>query len=194
MSTNPTADDLVADYLHRLAVAGAGLPAPERAELLEQIGDHVASARADAPAAGTPDGPALVRTVLDRLGTPDEVAAAAGAPAAPPAAAGTGREVVAVLLLGFGWVVGGLGWLVGMVLAWTSPAWAVRQKVLATLLPAPVLLALLVAHTVDASTGASPVAVALPLTLVGLAVTVVLAVRLVRGAGTRSGGPALAHA
>ena len=195
MSNTPAADDLVEDYLHRLSVAGAALPAAERAELLEQIRDHVASARADATAGGTPDGPALVRTVLDRLGTPEEVAAAAGAPAGAPVAGGTGsgREVAAVLLLGLGWILGGLGWLVGLVLAWTSSRWAVRQKVLATLLPVPILLAVLVAHVVDASTSASPAAVALPLVLVGLVVTVLLAVRLVRRAGTRLGA-APAHA
>lgn len=179
MSRTTTADDLVEEYLHRLDRASAGLPAGERAELLEQIRDHIAAARADAP----DDGPARVRTVLDRLGTPEEVAAAAGAQApAPTPPGGPAREVVAVLLLGVGWVVGGLGWLVGLVLAWTSPRWAVRQKVLATLLPAPVLIALLLAHAVTAATDVSAAAVALPLVLAGLAATLVLAVRLVRRA------------
>jgi len=174
-----TADDLVADYLHRLAQASTGLPAGERAELLEQIREHIAADRADAP----DDGPARVRTVLDRLGPPEEVAAAAGAQAPAPAPpGGPAREVAAVLLLGVGWVAGGLGWLVGLVLAWTSPRWAVRQKVLATLLPAPVLIALLMTHAVTVATHAPLAAVVLPLLLAGLATTVLLAVRLVRRA------------
>jgi uncharacterized membrane protein len=194
MTTTTTADDLVGQYLHRLEAVSAGLPADERAELLQQISDHITSARADAGAEGGHDGPALVRTVLERLGSPEEVAAAAGAEVGGPvpaqATAGTGREVAAVLLLGAGWIFGGLGWLVGLVLAWTSGTWRTRDKVLATVLPLPVLLALLISHMVSAAGHAATVAVVLPLVLVGVAGTAYLGFRLVRRARTlQEGGP-----
>ena len=98
--------------------------------------------------------------MLDRLGEPEEIVAAAhedGAttpaygpaygsgygPAhgpwnasdagAVPTAPGTGLEVAALVLLTFGSFIPLVGWLVGVVLLWTSTRWRVWEKVLATL-------------------------------------------------------------
>jgi hypothetical protein len=140
-----TTEHLVEEYLHRLGRAAAGLPADRRAELLEGIGEHIASAQ--------PRDEAEARTLLDRLGEPEEIVAAAredlpalgwGPPSpgwgpsapgwAPPATArGTGLELAAVLMLTLGSLVPVVGWLVGVVLLWTSSLWRVREKVLGTL-------------------------------------------------------------
>jgi uncharacterized membrane protein len=184
-----TVDDLVADYLGRLARASAGIPEAERTELMEQISEHISATRAEARAQGAPDGPAMVRTVLERLGSPEEVAAAAGARPDDPtgdagATKGFTRENVAVVLLIAGWVVAGLGWLVGSVLAWTSPRWTTRDKIVATVLPAPILIALMVDHNIAGPT--VPGAVLLLLVVAGLVVSVVAGIRLARRAAGRT--------
>ena len=66
-------DQLVNDYLSRLSVAAASLPPTRRAELLQEIREHIESARAAVAAADE----ATVRTMLDRLGEPEEIVAAA---------------------------------------------------------------------------------------------------------------------
>jgi uncharacterized membrane protein len=151
MSTS--ADILVEDYLDRLEHELADFPAPRRRELVQEISEHIAEARAELESESEAD----VRNLLDRMGDPADIAAEArGAPAEPPAAAGKqghGRrsgalEVVALILLLLGGVVVPvIGWLVGVVLLWISSAWTARQKLLGTLvvpgglaLPAGILL------------------------------------------------------
>ncbi len=129
--TTDTADVLVADYLARLAHAAAGLPAPRRDELLEEIDAHIRSARADG---GNDE--AAVRTLLDRLGTPEEIVAAA-AEEIPPVIAvrqpSAALEITAFAMLTVGSFILGVGWLVGVVLLWSSRRWRVGEKLLATL-------------------------------------------------------------
>jgi hypothetical protein len=135
-----TANALVAEYLARLERAAAVLPPHRRAELLEEIAEHIATARAAEPAGDE----AGVRTILDRLGEPEVIVAAAqedltpawGAgpswPAAPPPR-GTGLELAAVLMLTAGSLFLVIGWLVGVGLLWASSLWRVREKLLGTL-------------------------------------------------------------
>lgn len=121
-------DQLVDEYLARLDRAAAGLPPDRRTELLEGIAEHIASA-------GAID-EADVRTLLDRLGPPEEIAFAAyeDLPAPMGRARGTGLELAAVLMLTVGSVYPPLfGWVVGAVLLWMSPLWRVREKLLGTL-------------------------------------------------------------
>jgi hypothetical protein len=128
-----TVDELVGAYLRRLDRAAASLPPDRRADLLAEIGEHIAAAR-DAGAAADE---AAVRTLLDRLGSPEDIVTAARDVDPPPATAvrpaGTGHELAAVLLLTAGSLVPVVGWLVGVVLLWTSPRWRVREKLLGTL-------------------------------------------------------------
>lgn len=128
-----TADGLVADYLARLDAAAAVLPPDRRTDLLEGIGEHISTARATGAA---PD-EAGVRTLLDRLGRPEEIVAAAreDAPSAPLAARppGTGLELAAVLMLTAGSLLPVVGWLVGVALLWSSRRWQLRDKLLGTL-------------------------------------------------------------
>jgi len=66
-------DPLVDDYLRRLDAAASALPAHRRDELVSQIRDHLQEALRQAPAGDK----AAVRNVLERLGPPEEIAAAA---------------------------------------------------------------------------------------------------------------------
>lgn len=140
----------VARFLARLDSEAAVLPPSRREELLAEISEHLREALA-----GAADD-AQVRSVLDRLGDPADIVAAEtdGAPrvtgAAPvqlvvqPGSPWGGLEVAAVLLLTVGlFVVPVVGPLVGIVLAWLSPQWTRREKVVAsvwTLLPVVVLV------------------------------------------------------
>jgi uncharacterized membrane protein len=78
-------DDLVADYLTRVRAAAAGLDPGRREELIEDLREHIAAARAEL----SPETEAGVRTVLERLGDPAAIVAEASAtePAAAPVAA-----------------------------------------------------------------------------------------------------------
>ncbi|MFI7586508.1 HAAS signaling domain-containing protein [Spongisporangium articulatum] len=139
----------VRDYLARLNAAAAVLPPGRRVELIAEIRGHLAEALT-----GEAVSDAAVLATLDRLGDPAEIVAAEGGPQArPPLPPLTGvpnspwgaLEIVAVLLLTVGsLVLPGMGPLVGIVLAWVSPAWTRRQKVIATVIAVvPAFLALL---------------------------------------------------
>ncbi|GIE83175.1 hypothetical protein Aph02nite_91250 [Actinoplanes philippinensis] len=66
-------DELVAAYLARVERAASRLPAGRREELLGDLREHIEIARAES-GAGTE---AEVRTILDRLGDPESIVAAA---------------------------------------------------------------------------------------------------------------------
>jgi uncharacterized membrane protein len=104
-------DALILRYLQDLEAELRDLPANRRQELLEEVGEHIAAARA----ALDPETEAAVRTVLERLDDPADIAAEArerfGAqpPPAPPAT--PWLEVAALVLL----VIPFVGWVVGVV-------------------------------------------------------------------------------
>jgi hypothetical protein len=115
-------DQLVAAYLRRLRRATRGVPRARRKELLDEIADHIAQARA----AGA--GP--LHDVLGGLGDPEEIAAAAG----PVRDARLGVvEAAAIVLLLFGGFIFLAGWFAGFVLLWISPRWRWPDKLLGTL-------------------------------------------------------------
>jgi uncharacterized membrane protein len=134
-----TADKLVEDYLKRLKAETSALPRTARRELIQEISDHIAEARADVSAASE----AEIRTVLDRVGEPAMIAAEArerfGIGGRPRRV-----EIAALILLPIGGVVlPMLGWLVGVTLLWISNAWTTRDKVIGTLVvPGGLLLPL----------------------------------------------------
>ncbi|GAA2618817.1 HAAS signaling domain-containing protein [Paractinoplanes durhamensis] len=84
MNTKNT--DVVAEYLHEVDVRLAGLPVLQRRELLADLAAHIASERAERNIQTEGE---LIE-VLERLGSPDVVAAAAheefGPAVAPPSA------------------------------------------------------------------------------------------------------------
>jgi hypothetical protein len=129
------ADQLVARYLARLQAALRDLPAARRDELLEQVSEHIATARAEL---GAQASEAEIRMLLDRLGDPAAIAAEAGHSSnelvGPPRARPGWLEVATLVLLPIGGiVVPVLGWFVGVALLWTSERWSVRDKLLGTL-------------------------------------------------------------
>ena len=123
-----TVDALIDRYLGTLAAELAGLPAARRQEILDQVAEHIAQARAGLDA----DSVAAVRTVLERLGDPADIAAEArerlGVPPAPARPASRALEVAALVAL----VIPFLGWVVGTVLVWLSRRWTVGDKLVGT--------------------------------------------------------------
>ena len=117
----PNATRIVDGYLVRIAVAARDLPAEQVEELLTEIREHIDAALASS-------------------GDIDATAAAGAAPGAPPAAVSPARgvglgpqEIAAVLLLLVGGFIVGVGWIVGVVLLWTSDRWSTGVKLLGTL-------------------------------------------------------------
>jgi uncharacterized membrane protein len=138
MMTSPTgaADAAIADYLDDLRDALASLPRDRRRELVRDLEAHIGTARAEL---ADPFSEAEIRNILDRLGTPEEIAEAEGvepervAPApAPVAPQPSWREPAAIILLLFGGFVGGIGWLAGLILLWASPRWRTSDKLVGT--------------------------------------------------------------
>jgi hypothetical protein len=123
------ADALVLRYLQDLEGELGDLPANRRQELLEEVGEHIAAARA----ALAPETGAGVRTMLDRLGDPADIAAEArerfGVQHPPARPATPWLEVIALVLL----VIPFAGWVVGVVLVWISRRWTTRDKLIGTL-------------------------------------------------------------
>lgn len=159
-------------YRTRLRAASAALPVDLRDDLLDDVEAHLADIQATSPS------PAAATEALERLGTPEKVAAAAAEEAAPdvtPARAAGGIEppsprhrwwrltdALAVILLLIGaFFPPVLGWVVGVVLLWTSTTWTSREKALGTLvvpggLAAPVALGLMGGQTCSQETVVGP--------------------------------------
>jgi hypothetical protein len=119
-------NEIVAAYLRRLEQAAASLPRSRRAELVAEIREHIDDALLEAGAADE----VAVRNVLERLGPPEEIAAAASPPAAVPTGRGGRLEVAALIALALPFV----GWLVGIPLVLISNAWSGRDKAIAAVL------------------------------------------------------------
>ena len=116
---------LARSYLERLDRAARALPPDRASELVGDITDHLRQAL-------SPDATeAEVRTVLDRLGTPQELVAAAGGHEPAPGGDGVpergGREALVV------WFVAIPMWVAGLVLMAISAAWSGREKLLGLL-------------------------------------------------------------
>jgi hypothetical protein len=123
--TTTSIHPLAADYVRRLERAARVLPRHQRDELVAEIRDHLdAGITADSSEAD-------VRNLLDDLGPPEDIVAAAQ-PDAPRTERGI-REILALLLLVTGLPMLFLGWLAGAVLLLQSPVWTARQKLLGLL-------------------------------------------------------------
>jgi hypothetical protein len=136
-------DTLVDHYLKDLEAELRDLPANRRRELLDEVSEHITAARAALDA----ETEAAIRTVLERLGDPADIAAEArerfGVQAEPPKPTIPWLEVltlaILVLVPFIVWLslpvlVPFLGWLVGLVLLWRSRIWTTRDKRIGTLL------------------------------------------------------------
>lgn len=148
-----TLHPLAEEYLDRLDRAAAHLLRGRRRELVDEIEAHLREALGPEPTE------AEVRTVLDRLGTPEEIADAEAprpAPVAPRPRMGV-QEWAAVLLLPLGGFVFGVGWFAGVILLWSSHAWTTVDKLIGTLLvPGGLVTAVLVMGIYGLSAACSP--------------------------------------
>jgi uncharacterized membrane protein len=147
---NPTTDRLVDDYLKQLDSELAGLPPLRRREIVEEISGHISEARAAAPSQDE----AEVRTLLDRLGDPAEIAGEARERFGVQPRKSRALEIATLILLLVGGVVlPVIGWLVGVVLLWVSDAWNRRDKLIGTLVVPGGLLLPLALLTIGTSAG-----------------------------------------
>ena len=138
-------DRLVDDYLRRLEAAAAHLPRARRRELVCEIEEHV-----DAALAETGDDETAVRNVLERLGSPEEIAAAAGA---PPERGRLELAALIVLWVSFVFPVG--GYVIGAGLVLGSKAWKEREKLIGLVLAPIVVIAVVTALIGAANDGYS---------------------------------------
>jgi uncharacterized membrane protein len=117
---------LAADYLQRLRQAGDQLPADRLSDLVSEIEAHLSEAIA--PGASDSD----VLQVLERLGPPGDIIDAEQ-PRVSVERRGR-REWAAVILLPLGGLLVGVGWLIGLILLWSSRLWTTRDKLIGTLI------------------------------------------------------------
>jgi HAAS domain-containing protein len=184
--TADEADKLVRHYMAQLDAALRGVDASRREEILADVHEHIEQGRTGLD----PDDVASVRTLLDRVGDPAAIAAEAGAPSP-----GSRRwDAWAPWLIIFGPVAGGLGWLAGVLILWTSPTWSQRDKLIATIVPPVGLVALFFGLVTALSTPAAchasagcttskitfPLGVAIPLAVAGLAAHLLPPIHLMR--------------
>jgi hypothetical protein len=124
-----TADTLVDNYLRDLEAELRDLPAPRQREILDEVGEHITEART----AQDTQSEAAIRTLLERLGDPADIAAEArdrfGVKPEPTKGATPWLEVITLVAL----VVPFLGWAVGAVLVWLSQRWTTRDKLIGTI-------------------------------------------------------------
>ena len=126
-------DPLVDDYLRRLEAAAAHLPRDRRAELIGEIEEHVEAGLTEAG-----DDEAAVRNVLERLGSPEEIAAAAQPPEVAPE---RGRfETATLIVLSASFILPGLGYVIGAAMVLSSKAWDGRDKAIGLVIPPFVVL------------------------------------------------------
>jgi hypothetical protein len=126
--TPETLHPLAEHYLRRLRAAGRQLPPERLAELLAEIEGYLSESVA--PGASEQ----AVREALERLGSPGEIVAAERPFGDAPAHRRSRREWGAVILLPLGGFVFGVGWLIGLVLLWSSRLWTAREKLIGTLI------------------------------------------------------------
>jgi hypothetical protein len=122
-STNRT---LIDGYLTAVREATRSLPPGRQASIVDDLESHIEQALP--PDAAESE----VRTVLERLGSPELIAAEAGAEAV---VGGPSRikEVIGLIMISVGSLIPIVGWVVGIVLVWMSPVWSKAQKLMATL-------------------------------------------------------------
>jgi uncharacterized membrane protein len=186
-------EGLIEGYLRDLEAGLEGLAPKRRRQVLDEVGQRIARARADLDG----ETEAAVRAVLRRIGEPADVAAEAVRRFSVQAAGPSSRrfEIIALVLL----MIPFAGWATGVVLVWMSRVWSTRDKVIATLAGMSWVLAglatLLVSAAGSAPVGSTPVQTADPSPLavivfvapfvLPIVAAIYLALRL-RAAGTAS--------
>jgi uncharacterized membrane protein len=172
-------DTLVDRYLTDLEAELRALPGNRRQEILDEVGEHITQARAALDA----ETEAAIRTVLERLGDPADIAAEArdrfGMSAEPAKPTTPWLEVATLVALVIPFPVSA----VGVVLLWTSRLWTTREKRIGTLLalgvPAAALLGTLLEPPVTSgSIGMGELGAVLVFFVGGIPAAIYLAIRL----------------
>jgi uncharacterized membrane protein len=114
-------------YLRQVRREGRDLPGDRLAELVSDLEEHLSAA---IPADASEED---AREVLGRFGDPREIIAAERPQLIVPAQRRGTREWAAIFLLLFGFIAAGVGWVLGVVLLWSSRAWTTRDKLIGTL-------------------------------------------------------------
>ena len=115
------------EYLRRLERAARSLPGNRRRELVSEIESHLIEA--------IPPGASELQAldVIERLGSPGEIVEAELPLRSRSEDRRTWREWTAVFLLPLGGFLFGVGWIVALILLWSSRAWTTRDKWIGTL-------------------------------------------------------------
>jgi hypothetical protein len=121
-----TLHPLAVAYLQQVSREGRDLPADRLVELRSDLEEHLSVA---IPADASEED---AREVLSRLGDPREIIRAERPEVIVSAERRGTREWAAILLLLFGFIAAGVGWVVGVVLLWRSRAWTTRDKLIGT--------------------------------------------------------------
>lgn len=127
----------VRSYLHAVETRLAQLPAEQSEEILFGIREHISEAQAR--------GGQSTAEVLISLGSPDDVVAGLAIPGMPvprvappaprPAYQSSALWVVATaILLPFGVLLAGVGWLFGVAGLWMGTRWKVWEKIMGTVI------------------------------------------------------------
>lgn len=129
--TTDTQHPLVKRYLKDLNRALRDLPPDRRAEIVDEIHEHIGEAAAER-------GPEMteseLRTVLDQVGHPESIAEDARERFGVRRRKAGAMEGIAIASLLFGGLlIPFLGWVLGVILLWASSAWSTRDKILGTL-------------------------------------------------------------
>ncbi|GAA2742270.1 HAAS signaling domain-containing protein [Kitasatospora cinereorecta] len=189
----PLEHPLVSVYLDEVRRLTADQTDERRRELLADLGEHIEAALADRGDADDDTDDAAIRTVLEQLGRPQDIAAALAEEGRPqPEPQSPGRTAVTVALVALAlplFVVPAVGPLLGLAAAvvalrriWTAPQWTRGEKKHATwLLLAPLVVVPAAAFALSPA-GLSPVLV-LAVAAAGLALPLLAAALLARFAG-----------
>lgn len=118
-------------YLRRLRDALKHVPVDRREEIVDEVESHIDE---ELRALGRAPEDHEVRNVLETLGAPELIAAAEiGDDQPPQEQRGRVWDVAALVLLLVGtFLIPYVGWIIGVVLLWTSPTWTTKDKLLGT--------------------------------------------------------------
>ena len=179
------AGEIVDGYLKRLERELADLPPGRRKEVVGQIAEHIADARAELSNETDAD----LLTIIDRLGEPDEIAAEARANfEITPSHPGL-LEILALVFLGLGSVVLAFPpvlWAMGTGFVWRSKVWSPRAKYVGAYIPfviglAGIVVSALVGGVIGGHDGFAPFALAtLMVLLLPLGSAIYLGIRIRR--------------
>jgi len=163
--TGSHAGQMVDEYLQRLERELTDLSPYNRNEIIDEIRRHIAE-----ESGGLPDeSDAALMNLLERLGDPADIAAAARGDEMARTSVAKARRFGTVEVVGLILLVA--AWPVGAILLWVSKIWTTREKVLGTLIPPGgypgVLLIMSTFHWITAASEGGP-------SWVGLTVSAVL--------------------